>query len=118
MSSTFRGRPLDGEKVSVPTGYIGLVTEEKKRPFSEDEVCSVGFSALKTAHINLNLLQDRNIEVCGRFEKFTKWHYDSRYTSDSTLEGALRVFPHVAAAVSYLSSKAGHNDSSGYSNLN
>lgn len=41
LSATFRGRPLDGEKLSVPNRCIGIVTLEKQQPFSEDEVKTV-----------------------------------------------------------------------------
>nr|XP_039255546.1 ribonuclease H2 subunit C-like [Styela clava] len=78
-SATFRGRPLDGEVMAPPDGYVGFVVREKRKPFSEDE--------------------DRTLDVVGKFDSFTKWHLDSKYTSDSTIDKAVSVWPAIAKGI-------------------
>ncbi|CAL1536913.1 unnamed protein product [Lymnaea stagnalis] len=70
ISATFRGRPLKGEEVELPTGYTGLVVKEHHKRSTEDE--------------------DRNLAAIHRFDKFTHWNLDKTPTPDDSIHRALQ----------------------------
>lgn len=45
-------------------------------------------------------LQDRTLDVVGKFDSFKKWHLSSKYTSESTIDKAINKWPIIAEAVS------------------
>nr|CAB3265616.1 ribonuclease H2 subunit C-like [Phallusia mammillata] len=80
LRSSFRGRPLEGKTINIPDGYVGLIFEEKRKPFSEDE--------------------DRTLDLTHSFDCFQQWYLDSQYLSKNTVQGACETWTrHIAAAI-------------------
>ncbi|GFS12559.1 ribonuclease H2 subunit C-like [Elysia marginata] len=70
ITGTFRGRPLNGKVLNVPSGYTGvLVTEPHKRPTEEE---------------------DRLLVASHKYDKFTYWNLDKEPTSDDLVQKALQ----------------------------
>ncbi|CAK9826130.1 Ribonuclease H2 subunit C [Anthophora retusa] len=56
FKSSFRGRPLQGKRVTIPSKYKGITFVERKKP----EVENI----------------ERNLYSTGTFSHFTYWNYD------------------------------------------
>ncbi|XP_078041934.1 ribonuclease H2 subunit C [Augochlora pura] len=68
-NSTFRGHPLQGKKVTVPSGYKGITFREHKKP----EMKNV----------------ERNLYSTGTFSHFTYWNYDTLPSKNDALAAAI-----------------------------
>ncbi|KAK1131503.1 hypothetical protein K0M31_017785 [Melipona bicolor] len=68
-TSSFRGRPLYGKKITVPSGYKGIIFVEHKK----SEIENV----------------KRNLYVTGTFPHFTYWNYDKLPTKNDALAAAM-----------------------------
>ena len=79
-TSSFRGRPLYGKKITVPSGYKGIIFVEHKK----SEIENV----------------KRNLYVTGTFPHFTYWNYDKLPTKNDALAAAMDWID-IAEAVSY-----------------
>ncbi|XP_002126484.3 ribonuclease H2 subunit C-like [Ciona intestinalis] len=79
LSASFRGRPLDGKKITLPDGYIGAVITEKQRPFSEEE--------------------NRALDVTGKFKVFTKWYLGSQFAGGNSMDKACLTWTSNLASV-------------------
>jgi len=65
MEASFRGYPLQGNKVTIPEGYTGLVLEETKKQLTES--------------------QPHNLVSTKKFNSYTYWNWDyNPSTSDPT----------------------------------
>ncbi|XP_014233717.1 ribonuclease H2 subunit C [Trichogramma pretiosum] len=69
LKSSFRGHPLEGKKIPVPKGYMGVTFFEYKKPETDDA--------------------ERNIYATGRFSEFTYWNYDKVPTKNDPFISAL-----------------------------
>ncbi|XP_076677109.1 ribonuclease H2 subunit C [Andrena cerasifolii] len=68
-NSSFRGYPLQGKKITIPSGYKGITFLERKKP----EVENV----------------ERNLYSTGTFSSFTYWNYDKLPSKNDALAAAL-----------------------------
>ncbi|CAL7936616.1 unnamed protein product [Xylocopa violacea] len=66
---SFRGHPLQGKKIILPSGYKGVTFLEHKKP----EVENV----------------ERNLYSTGTFSHFTYWNYDKLPTKNDALAAAM-----------------------------
>lgn len=78
--SSFRGYPLHGKKITIPSGYKGVTFLERKKP----EVENV----------------ERNLYSTGTFSSFTYWNYDKLPSKNDALAAAFDWID-IAEAVSY-----------------
>lgn len=78
-NSSFRGYPLQGKKITIPSGYKGITFLERKKP----EVENV----------------ERNLYSTGTFSSFTYWNYDKLPSKNDALAAALDWID-IAEAVS------------------
>ncbi|XP_011494425.1 PREDICTED: ribonuclease H2 subunit C [Ceratosolen solmsi marchali] len=69
FKSSFRGYPLQGKKISVPKGYMGVTFFEYKKPETDET--------------------ERNIYATGTFTEFTYWNYDKIPSKNDALISAL-----------------------------
>ncbi|KAL5008636.1 hypothetical protein ScPMuIL_014217 [Solemya velum] len=69
LTSSLRGRPLNGEEISVPHAYTGVILKENRKPVIEDE--------------------ERNLVVTGKFKVMTYWNLDKVPTADDHLRQAM-----------------------------
>ncbi|XP_005100510.2 ribonuclease H2 subunit C [Aplysia californica] len=70
MTASFRGRPLNGVKIDLPTGYTGYVLQEPRAQSTEEE--------------------DRHLVVTDTFKKFSAWNLDKKPTSDDIVQRAMQ----------------------------
>ncbi|XP_059162022.1 ribonuclease H2 subunit C-like [Physella acuta] len=70
LAATFRGRPLNGVEVNLPSGFTGLVLKEHHKRTTEDE--------------------ERKLIATHSFDKFTHWNLDKQPTSDDLIQRALQ----------------------------
>ncbi|XP_076376008.1 ribonuclease H2 subunit C [Megalopta genalis] len=68
-NSSFRGYPLQGTKITIPSGYKGITFLEHKKP----EVENV----------------ERNLYSTGTFTHFTYWNYDKLPSKNDALAAAI-----------------------------
>ncbi|XP_002741115.1 ribonuclease H2 subunit C-like [Saccoglossus kowalevskii] len=78
MSSSFRGRGLNGKHLDLPDGYTGIVLKEDKKPFLEEE--------------------DRHFKVTHKFNKFTYWNWDCLPSSNDAMIKSM-LWPTIAKAI-------------------
>lgn len=64
LKSTFRGRPLNGKDVEIPSGYKGVIVSKKKIAASDQ--------------------QDQTLHIEKTFDKFTYWNLETPPTSCDT----------------------------------
>jgi len=69
LEASFRGYPLQGSKVSIPDGYLGLVLGETKKPITET--------------------QPRNLSASKKFNSFTYWNWDHNPSTNDPAQLAL-----------------------------
>nr|CAG4635184.1 EOG090X0IC1 [Alona affinis] len=69
VESSFRGHPLQGQKVHLPLGYTGIIVDENKKPITEA--------------VKRNLLANR------RFEEFCYWNWDCIPTESDSVKTAM-----------------------------
>ncbi|XP_053622923.1 ribonuclease H2 subunit C [Plodia interpunctella] len=69
LTATFRGRLLNGTKMSLPQGYEAIVVTETKRPLAENA--------------------DRRFQVAGGFKELTYWNWDKVPSRNDNLVKAL-----------------------------
>ncbi|XP_068627367.1 ribonuclease H2 subunit C [Battus philenor] len=65
LTGTFRGRPLDGVKMSLPTGYRALWITEAKKPLADDA--------------------DRRFQVAGGFKEIVYWNWDKKPSKNDNI---------------------------------
>ncbi|KAJ8308404.1 hypothetical protein KUTeg_013278 [Tegillarca granosa] len=70
MTSSYRGRPLLGDVVKVPEGYVGIVVKETNKVYTEEE--------------------DRDLNVTHRFKEFVHWNLDKEPSDDDKIKQALQ----------------------------
>merc|ERR1712150_76357 len=70
FQSTFRGRPLEGEEIQVPSGYRGLIVNEPHARATEDE--------------------NRQMVVTHTFDKFIHWNLDKQPSEDDPVQRAFQ----------------------------
>lgn len=71
--SSFRGRLLEGKRISIPPGYKGIVFSEAE---SRDE--DGDFQR-----------KERDLHYAGEFSEFTYWNYDKTPSQDDPIIGVL-----------------------------
>lgn len=77
--ASFRGRPLLGEEISLPSGYKGLVVQETKQPLVENV--------------------DRTLHTSNLFDQLTYWNWDKVPSANDPFISALSWID-IAEAVS------------------
>ncbi|XP_074656778.1 uncharacterized protein LOC141909978 isoform X2 [Tubulanus polymorphus] len=65
----FRGHPLRGQEISVPSEYKGLVITEPRPTLTDEE--------------------DRQFIISKTFDKFTHWNWDTQPTNQDKIHKAL-----------------------------
>ncbi|XP_071080171.1 ribonuclease H2 subunit C-like [Haliotis cracherodii] len=70
LTASFRGRPLNGQEVTLPSGYTGIVVKENRKPVTEDE--------------------DRDLNITHRFQKMTYWNLDKLPSADDRFAQAMQ----------------------------
>ncbi|XP_030074978.1 ribonuclease H2 subunit C [Microcaecilia unicolor] len=75
---SFRGRPLKGQEIKIPAGYIGLVVEENHRPCSEEE--------------------GRTVCMKSTFLSFTQWNLETLPSADDCAMMSL-MWPKISEAI-------------------
>ncbi|ESO94237.1 hypothetical protein LOTGIDRAFT_203942 [Lottia gigantea] len=70
LTASMHGRPLNGEKVTVPEGYTGMVVGELRKPATEDE--------------------DRQFDIRSKMTEFTYWNLDKGTSKEDKLSQALQ----------------------------
>lgn len=78
-TSSFRGYPLVGKKLSLPKGYTGVILNERVIPDTDTE--------------------ERNFYITNRFESFMHWNYDKIPTMNDAIMQVLDVWVDVAEAL-------------------
>ncbi|XP_043253222.1 ribonuclease H2 subunit C [Colletes latitarsis] len=68
-NSSFRGYPLQGKKITIPSGYKGITFLEHKKPEMEN--------------------MERNLYSTGTFSYFTYWNYDKLPSKNDALAAAI-----------------------------
>ncbi|XP_033191794.1 ribonuclease H2 subunit C [Bombus vancouverensis nearcticus] len=68
-NSSFRGYPLQGKKITLPSGYKGITFVEHKKPEVE--------------HV------ERNLYFTGAFSHFTYWNYDKLPSKNDSLAAVM-----------------------------
>ncbi|RUS68498.1 hypothetical protein EGW08_023740 [Elysia chlorotica] len=69
-TGTFRGRPLNGKVLNVPSGYTGVMLTEPHKRATEEE--------------------DRVLLASQKFDSFTYWNLDKEPSSDDQIQRALQ----------------------------
>jgi len=69
FEGSFRGYPLQGQKIPVPEGYTGLVLTETKKPLTENE--------------------PKNLSITKKFDSFTYWNWDYNPSTNDPAQLAL-----------------------------
>ncbi|XP_067681626.1 ribonuclease H2 subunit C-like [Haliotis asinina] len=69
-TASFRGRPLNGQHFTLPSGYSGIVVKENRKPVTEDE--------------------DRELNITHRFQKMTYWNLDKLPSADDRFTQAMQ----------------------------
>ena len=77
LTASYRGRLLDGKVIEFPDYYTGLIYEDRGIA-SEDS--------------------DNEWKAVGKFDNFTKWYLDSKFTSEQTIDVACQTWPKIIAA--------------------
>lgn len=64
LDASFRGYPLQGKKIDIPSGYRGLVLNETKKPLTD--------------------VEERKLQSVKNFSKLTYWNWDDNPTSGNS----------------------------------
>jgi len=78
LKASFRGRPLEGERVELPPGYIGLVlSEEVNSSKSKEDSSSKSKEDSKVREENSSKSrEERTLTVENKFKSLTQWNLD------------------------------------------
>ncbi|KAK3803799.1 hypothetical protein RRG08_026034 [Elysia crispata] len=69
-TAAFRGRPLNGKVLDIPSGYTGVMLTERGKRSTEEE--------------------DRLLLVSHKFDHFTYWNLDKEPSSDDLTQRAMQ----------------------------
>ncbi|KAJ1519842.1 hypothetical protein ONE63_004088 [Megalurothrips usitatus] len=69
MKASFRGRPLNGEELTLPSGYKGVIVQETKRPLVENV--------------------ERTLHASSMFDKIVYWNWDKLPSANDSFISAL-----------------------------
>ncbi|GLH13436.1 hypothetical protein R5R35_002956 [Gryllus longicercus] len=69
LTVSFRGHPLNGKEINLPTNYKGIVLQERVKPLTEDA--------------------DRNLHVVNTFKSITYWNWDKIPNHDDAFIAAM-----------------------------
>ncbi|VDI46855.1 ribonuclease H2 subunit C-like [Mytilus galloprovincialis] len=69
LTSTFRGRPLDGEVKEVPSGYTGIILKETRKAYTDEE--------------------ERKLIATHKFSNFHFWNLDKKTSQEDKLHQVL-----------------------------
>nr|CAG4647545.1 EOG090X0IC1 [Megafenestra aurita] len=65
LEGSFRGFPLQGKKLVIPTSYKGVVISETRKPLTD--------------------VEERNFNACQSFNQLTYWNWDMTPTDNDSI---------------------------------